>query len=165
MKVKKDVNFYYPLKEGHIRPKYDFHGFDKGFEKKEQLTIILAKANMLIFLSELLKNNDSIIDDFSDLLNNTFKLTTESIMGTLEKTEYDKYDLILTNPPYVTSGSSNYKDRIKTDERLKKFYNTNAMGVEGLFLEWIVNSVKPNRKALIVIPDGILHRINDEKLR
>ena len=100
MKVKKDVSFYYPVIGDKIEPKYQFHGFDKGFEKEEQLTIILAKANMLIFLSELLKNNDSIIDDFSDLFNNTFKLTTESIMGTLEKTDYDQYDLILTNPPY-----------------------------------------------------------------
>ena len=165
MKVKKDVSFYYPVIGGKIEPRYQFHGFDKGFEKEEQLTIILAKANMLIFLSELLKNNDSIIDDFSDLFNNTFKLTTESIMGTLEKTDYDQYDLILTNPPYVTSGSSNYKARIKSDARLKKFYKTNAMGVEGLFVEWIINNIKPNRKALVVIPDGILHRINDEKLR
>jgi type I restriction enzyme M protein len=165
MKVKKDVSFYYPVNGGKIEPKYQFYGFDKGFEKDEQLTIILAKANMLIFLSELLKNNDSIINDFADLFNNTFKLTTESIMGTLEKTEYDQYDLILTNPPYVTSGSSNYKERIKKDAELKKFYKTNAMGVEGLFVEWIINSIKPNRKALVVIPDGILLRMNDDKLR
>ena len=165
MKVKKDVSFYYPVNGGKIYPRYQFFGFDKGFEKDEQLTIILAKANMLIFLSELLKSNDSIINDFSDLFNNTFKLTTESIMGTLEKTEYDQYDLILTNPPYVTSGSSNYKERIKKDAELKKFYETNAMGVEGLFVEWIINSIKPNRKALVVIPDGILLRMNDNKLR
>ena len=165
MKVKKDVSFYYPIINGKIEPRYQFHGFDKGFEKEEQLTIILAKANMLIFLSELLKNNDSIIDNFSDLFNNTFMLTTESIMGTLEKTEYDQYDLILTNPPYVTSGSSNYKARIKSDAKLKKFYDTNAMGAEGLFVEWIINSIKPNRKALVVIPDGILLRMNDDKLR
>ena len=138
MKVKKDVNFYYNVKEDNIKSRYRFYGFDKGFEKEEQLTIILAKANMLIFLSELLKNNESIIEDFSNLLNNTFQLTTDSIMGTLEKTEYDQYDLILTNPPYVNFGSSNYKDRIKSDENLKKFYKVNASGIEGLFLEWII---------------------------
>ena len=39
------------------------------------------------------------------------------------------------------------------------------MGVEGLFLEWIVRSLKPGRKAFIIIPDGILNRGNDKRLR
>ena len=71
----------------------------------------------------------------------------------------------MTNPPYVTSGSSNYKEAIKKDGRLSDFYKVNAIGVEGLFLEWIVRSLKPARKAFVVIPDGILNRLNDNKLR
>jgi len=164
MKVK-DIDFYYTIIGNNIKSRFEFYGFDKGFERDEQLTIILAKANMLIFLSELLKNNESILDSFSTLLNNTFKLTTQSIMGTLEKIEYDKYDLILTNPPYVTSGSSNYKDRIKTDANLKKFYKINSIGVEGLFLQWIINSLKPTKKAFVIIPQGVLERFADKDLR
>jgi type I restriction-modification system DNA methylase subunit len=120
---------------------------------------------MLIFLSELLKNNPTMNDKFSELMNNTFKLQSNTILGTLSKTEKDKYDLIMTNPPYVTSGSSNYKDAIKNDGNLKDFYKTNGMGVESLFLEWIIRSLKPEHRALVIIPDGILNRLNDSRVR
>lgn len=166
LKVKQDgVNFYYNIEGKKIKTRYNFCGFDKGFEKEEQLTIILAKANMLIFLSELLKGNPTVSKEFSELFNSTFKLLTNTILGTLSKIEPDKYDLILTNPPYVTSGSSNYKEAIKNDDELSDFYKINALGVEGLFLEWIIRSLKPSKKAFVIIPDGILVRINDDKLR
>lgn len=159
------VKFYYEVVGNEIKARYKFHGFDKGFEKEEQLTIILAKANMLIFVSELLKNHHTISAEFSQLFNSVFKLLSKTILGTLSKIEPDKYDLILTNPPYVTSGSSNYKDAIKNDGALRQFYRVNALGVEGLFLEWIVRSLKPGAKAFVIIPDGILNRLNDSKLR
>ena len=166
MKVKSNgVNFYYKVEGNRVKPRHNFYGFDKGFEKEEQLTIILAKANMLIFLSELLKKNPTLSSDFSRLFNLTFKLLSKTILGTLAKTEKDKYDLILTNPPYVTSGSSNYKEAIKKDAVLADFYKINALGVEGLFLEWIIRSLKPSRKAFVIIPDGILNRLNDNKIR
>ena len=159
------VNFYYSVDGRKIKRRYNFIGYDKGFEKEEQLTIILAKANMLIFLSELIKDNPNLTQVFSELLNSTFKLQTETILGTLSITKKDTYDLIMTNPPYVTSGSSNYKDAIKKDSRLREFYKINAMGVEGLFLEWIIRSLKPSKKAFVIIPDGIVNRLNDDKLR
>lgn len=166
MKVRPNgVRFYYDVVGNKIKARYNFHGFDKGFEKEEQLTIILAKANMLIFVSELLKNHHTISTEFSKLFNSVFKLLSKTILGTLSKIEPDKYDLILTNPPYVTSGSSNYKDAIKNDGALREFYRVNALGVEGLFLEWIVRSLKPGAKAFVIIPDGILNRLNDSKLR
>ena len=108
LKVKNNTKFYYSVVNNKIVPRLNFHGFDKGFERDEQLTIILAKANMLIFLSELLKINHELIPEFSNLFNTTFKLTIDSIIGTLEKdrmyVNYDKYDLMVTNPRYVTSG-------------------------------------------------------------
>lgn len=166
IKVRPDgVNYYYKINSSRIEPRYKFIGYDKGFDKEEQLTIILAKSNMLIFLSELLKNNPTMNDKFSELMNNTFKLQSNTILGTLSKTEKDKYDLIMTNPPYVTSGSSNYKDAIKNDGNLKDFYKTNGMGVESLFLEWIIRSLKPEHRALVIIPDGILNRLNDSRVR
>jgi len=140
-------------------------GFDKGFEQEEQLTIILAKANMLIFVSELLKDHSNLSEKFSELFNSTFKLLTNSILGTLSMVEPDQYDLIVTNPPYVTSGSSNYKDAIKNDKDLSEFYKISAMGVEGLFLEWIIRSLKPSKKAFVIIPDGLLQRTNDKSIR
>jgi type I restriction-modification system DNA methylase subunit len=169
IKVKEEredgLNFYYKIEGKEIKPRYEFFGFDKGFEREEQLTIILAKANMLIFVSDLLKQNPSMSKQFSDLFNGTFKLFHKSILGSLSKINKNYYDLILTNPPYVIPGSSNYKEAIKNNSELSEFYKINATGLEGLFVEWIVRSIKPNAKAFIIIPDGILNRLSDAKLR
>ncbi|MGD0203404.1 MAG: N-6 DNA methylase [Candidatus Bathyarchaeia archaeon] len=159
------VNFYYQIVGNEVKSRLNFFGFDKGFEKEEQLVIILAKANMLIFLSELLKNNPTIAEKFSDLFNSTFELLCKTTLGTLSITEYDKYDLILSNPPYVTSGSSGYKEAINEETVFKKYYKTQGFGVESLFIEWIINSLKPSKSAFVIIPDGILNRLNGIKLR
>jgi type I restriction-modification system DNA methylase subunit len=160
------VGYYYKVASGKVKPRLTFTGFDKGFEKEEQLTIILAKANMLIFVSELLKANPTISTQFAELFNSTFHLLNKSILGTLSRYEdADTYDLILTNPPYVTSGSSNYKDAIRDDANLRAFYQISGLGVESLFVEWIVRCLKPGRKAFIIIPDGIVNRLNEHKLR
>jgi type I restriction enzyme M protein len=48
---------------------------------------------------------------------------------------------------------------------LKYHYPINALGIEGLFMEWIIRSMKPGGKGIIIVPDGIMNRQNDEKLR
>lgn len=156
---------FYEVKKNKLYPKITIHGFDKGFDKDEQKTIILAKANMLIYFSDLIKENSGITGQFSQLFNDSFVLKTNSILGTLSEPVEDEYDLILTNPPYVTSGSSNLKDEIKKDGELVNYYKINAMGVEGLFMEWIIRALKPNGKAFVVVPDGIFNRQNDKTLR
>jgi type I restriction-modification system DNA methylase subunit len=140
-------------------------GKDKGFDKEEQKTIILAKANMLIYMSEMIRKHSDITVEFSDLFNDTFELKTKNILGTLRDVNYEgKIDLILTNPPYVTTGSSNLKDEV-VKSGIQEYYKINAMGVEGLFMEWIVRSLKPGGKAFVVVPDGIFNRQNDKNLR
>ena len=156
---------FYKINGKDITSKISIYGFDKGFDKDEQKTIILAKANMLIYFSDLIKENPELTKNFSSLFNESFTLKTNSILGTLSEPIENEYDLILTNPPYVTSGSSNLKDEIKKDGDLEKYYKINAMGVEGLFMEWIVRALKPTKKAFVVIPDGILNRQNDKNLR
>lgn len=146
-------------------PEITLSGFDKGFDKDEQKTIILAKANMLIYMSGMIKDHPGMTKEFAHLFNNTFLLQTNSILGTLAKPIKDEYDLILTNPPYVMSGSSNLKEEISKDETLKKHYSVNAMGIEGLFMEWIVRALKPGGRAFVVVPDGIMNRSSDKKLR
>lgn len=46
-KIEKDTNG-----KDILKPQITLYGFDKGFDKDEQKTIILAKANMLIYMSE-----------------------------------------------------------------------------------------------------------------
>lgn len=155
----------YEISKKGIKPKITIHGFDKGFDKDEQKTIILAKANMLIYFSDLIKENPGLTKEFARLFNESFTLKTNSILGTLSEPVENEYDLILTNPPYVTSGSSNLKEEIKKDGELTNYYKINALGVEGLFMEWIIKALKPSGKAFIVIPDGTLNRQNDKTLR
>ncbi len=159
------LNFYFQIEGKKIKSRLEFFGFDKGFEREEQLTIILAKGNMLIFLSDLLKQNPSLSKEFSALFNKTFKLFNKSILGSLSQINKDYYDMILTNPPYVIPGSSNYKEAIKNNAELTEFFKINATGLEGLFLEWIIRSIKSGGKAFVIIPDGILNRLSDAKLR
>lgn len=151
---------FYKISKKGIFPKITIHGFDKGFDKDEQKTIILAKANMLIYFSDLIKNNPGQTKDFAELFNNSFTLKTNSILGTLSEPVEEEYDLILTNPPYVTSGSGNLKDEIKKDGDLVNYYKINATGVEGLFMEWIVRALKPGGRAFVVVPDGVLSNKN-----
>ena len=160
-----DLNRYFKIEKGKLNPQITLSGFDKGFDKDEQKTIILAKANMLIYLSALIRDNPSLTVDFAKLFNETFLLQTNSILGTLAHPTKNKYDLILTNPPYVMSGSSNLKEEIAKQEELKQYYSINAMGIEGLFMEWIVRALKPGGKAFVVVPDGIMNRSNDRRLR
>lgn len=160
-----DLNRYFKIENGELKPQITLSGFDKGFDKDEQKTIILAKANMLIYLSTLIRENPGLTVDFANLFNETFLLQTNSILGTLAHPAQSKYDLILTNPPYVMSGSSNLKDEIAKQEELKKYYSISAMGIEGLFMEWIIRALKPGGKAFIVVPDGIMNRGNDKRLR
>lgn len=160
-----DLHKYYKVEDGELNPQITLYGFDKGFDRDEQKTIILAKANMLIYMSGMIRENPDMTQKFAQLFNDTFLLQTNSILGTLAKPIENKYDLILTNPPYVMSGSSNLKEEITKQEDLKKYFAISAMGIEGLFMEWIVRALKPGGKAFIVVPDGIMNRSNDKKLR
>lgn len=160
-----DLHKYFKVENGKLTPQISLSGFDKGFDKEEQKTIILAKANMLIYMSSMIKENPGITEQFSELFNKTFFLQTNTILGTLAQPIKEEYDLILTNPPYVMSGSSNLKEEIAKQDELKAHYAVSAMGIEGLFMEWIVRALKPNGKAFIVVPDGIMNRSNDKKLR
>lgn len=159
-----NIGRFYKIKDEKIEPKIEIIGYDKGFDNEEQKTIILAKANMLIYMSDQIKKHPNMTKQFSELFNKCFILKTNSILGTLADAVDNEYNWILTNPPYVTTGSSNLKEEI-VKSGLESHYKINAMGVEGLFMEWIVRALKPNGKAFIIIPDGILNRINDKDLR
>lgn len=163
--IKKHLEDFYKTDKKGIIPKIKLVGYDKGFDKDEQKTIILAKANMLIYFSDLVKDNPNLTQEFAKLFNDSFELKTNSILGTLSEPVENEFDLILTNPPYVMSGSSNLKEEISKDGELKNYYKVNAMGVEGLFMEWIIRALKPSGKAFIIVPDGLFNRQSDKNMR
>ncbi len=165
------INQYIP-KNGEINPLTKFYGFDKGDDEKDnERTIILAKANMLIHLSDLIEkyHNEKDIRLFSDLFNKTFYLIRDNLGTFSNKINKDtvvigNFDLILSNPPYVSKGVSSLKNQILS-RGLQNHYIFNGAGTEGLALEWIVNHLNSGGQAIVVIPDGILNRTDNRELR
>jgi len=147
--------------------KIKFLGYDKGSDDDEHRTIILAKANMLIYLSDIIERNPALSINYSKVFNETFKLLTDSNLGTLKisfEGEENKPDLILTNPPYVKKGSKSLRDEIK-EEGLEVNYSNSGVGVEGLALKWILNNLRTGGRAFVIIPNGILDNLGNKNIR
>lgn len=147
--------------------KVKFLGLDKGSDEDEQRIIILAKANMLIYLSDIIEKNPSLSIQFANSINEIFKLLTDSNLGSLKikfSREDDKPDLILSNPPYVKKGSSSLRKEI-IEENLASDFKNSGVGVEGLALKWILNNLRVGGKAFIIIPNGILDNFGNKNLR
>jgi type I restriction-modification system DNA methylase subunit len=159
-------NQYRPDAKGKIKLPFVLHGFDKGFERDDERTIILAKANMLIYLAELLFVNPECSVEFASVFNSTFRLFKDNL-GTFGHIleEEERYDFIFSNPPYVTSGSGIIKEEIRKTPRTANVYPVNALGLEGLSMEWIIRSLVPGGRTFLIIPDGILARVGGKKLR
>ncbi|MGD2433009.1 HsdM family class I SAM-dependent methyltransferase [Bacillus velezensis] len=139
----------------------EIFGFEKMMSGKDDITTILAKANMLIYFSKLFKENNDVKSVqylAEELLNKTF-YSSKTMLGTLGKLEENKYDLILANPPYLPDASMT-KSAKDTGN-----YTFNGQGVEGLFLEWIIKSLNYGGTANIVLPDGIFSNIKNKKLK
>ncbi|MCX7543382.1 N-6 DNA methylase [Corynebacterium sp. P5848] len=147
-------------KNKKIAPKIQFRGFDKGSdEKDDERTIILAKANMLIYFSELLTqyNDEDYLKEFAkSAFNETFHLLRDNL-GTFALMDEEPFDLILTNPPYVTSGSASLRKSIE-HRGLGDFYANSGRGTEALAMEWIINNLKPGGRSLVVVPDGLMNQ-------
>lgn len=158
---------------GEIDPQITLIGYDKGTdEKDDERTIILAKANMLIYFSDLLAkyHSQKHLESFSNnAFNKVFHLLKTNL-GTFGKIDDEPYDLILTNPPYVTSGSSSIKEALSSDITLQNFqsnsignkpyYVANGRGTQSLAIEWIIKNLRHEGTALVVVPDSLLLQNN-----
>ena len=160
--ISSDIDNLFKFNGDKLETKIKLHGFDKYSDDNSDRTIILAKANMLIYLSKLITENPSIKNTkkIATVFNDSFILK-KSNLGTLEEMNENSYDLILTNPPYVVNGSGD----IKAMANSTGYYKCNGLGLESLFMEWIVKSLKEGGTALVVIPDGILSNLANKGLR
>ncbi len=154
------IYYEFEPKNGKVDPAITLVGYDKGTDEQEdERTIILAKANMLIYFSELIAKHNSpeYLKVYSEGAFNTVFHLIRSNLGTLGKCSEEPYDLILTNPPYVTSGSRSLKRAIRS-EGLSHYYTMGGRGTELLALEWVVRNLKPGGTALMIVPDGLLNQ-------
>ena len=124
---------------------------------------------MLIYLSDLVGKYPELNKEFTKIINDTFHFLSDSNLGTLKITEEfereeNKPDLIMTNPPYITSGSRTIKNQIEA-EGLTDHYKNSGKGVEGLCLKWIIKNLKRNGQAFIILPDGIFNAFANQELR
>lgn len=153
--------FYYINNKNEFLKKVELFGYDKMMSERDDITIILAKANMLIYFSKLFTENNSLIEVqklAKKLLNETFILS-KTMLGTLDKIQKNTYDLIFANPPY-------YQSKAMSDEAKKTGqYEWGGAGVEALFLEWIIKSLNYGGIANIVLPDGIFSNLANKKLK
>jgi len=133
--------------------------------EKISKTSILAKANALVHCGDYLSEQPSRIKSFSKWLNDTFKCYDDTALGSLKLMYNDKFDLIITNPPYVVSGSKDFKKIIQKNSKVKKYYNLKCSGVEGLFIQFIIKSLKNNGDAWILLPESYFLRTPDNEIR
>lgn len=160
--------FYF--ENGVFKHSIDLYGMEKRMEdNNDDLTTILAKSNLLIFYSDLFKNNSddtSRIQKLSNELLSSVIKSSHSTLGTLEKLIPEAYDLILANPPYYQSAVITEASKtIKLENSETKAYTTSGRGIEALFTEWIIKSLKKGGEANIILPDGIFTNIANDKLK
>lgn len=160
--------FYF--ENGIFKQNINLYGMEKRMEdNNDDLTTILAKSNLLIYYSDLFKNNSDSIDKIQKLSNellSTVIKSSHSTLGTLEALETEKYDLILANPPYYQSGVITKASKaVNLLGSTTKAYTTGGRGIEALFLEWIVKSLRKGGEANVILPDGIFTNIANAKLK
>lgn len=137
----------------------------RGWDRDTK-TIILAKANMLIHLSEVLENDPTGAPTWlAPILSASFTSMATSITGSLSIAPVDEFDLVMTNPPYVVAGTRTQRAMIAADPRLAEYYGIRGSGVENLFIQLIINGLKPGARALVIIPYGLLLRHSEEDLK
>lgn len=140
-----------------------YFGFDKGGDTQdENLTIILAKANFVVYQADLLLQHPEATSAIAGAFNSVFSLYRDTSLGSLSEINEERYDLVLSNPPYLNNGAGAIREATK---RAGIEYRAGGTGLEGLFLEKIVRELKPGGRAFVILPDGVFIRSADAKLR
>lgn len=154
-------NIPFEMKNGQLYAGVELFGFEKQMSGQDDITTILAKANMLIYFSKLFKDNNDVneVKNLSNILLNKSFFSSKTALGTLEKLEENQYDLILANPPYYQDATIM---KLANDTG---YYTAKGNGVETLFLEWIIRSLKYGGVANVVLPDGIFTNLGNTKLK
>ncbi|VVM07618.1 HsdM family class I SAM-dependent methyltransferase, partial [Methylacidimicrobium tartarophylax] len=156
----RDLEAQWTLKENAMEPKHVWHSFELIPK-----TAILAKANALVHCGDLLAEQPGRIAAFAAWINKVFTCVEKTALGTLERMDKDKFDVIITNPPFVVSGSADFRKLIAKDAARKAYFARKYSGIEGLFVQYIVQALKKSGDAWVLLPEAFLLRTPDELLR
>lgn len=156
----RDLESQWTLKGNIMTPKHTWYSFELIPK-----TAILAKANALVHCGDLLAEQPGRIASFAAWLNNVFICVEKTALGTLDRMDKEKFDVIITNPPFVVSGSADFRKLITKNAARKAYFARKYSGVEGLFVQYIVQALKKSGDAWILLPETFLLRTPDELLR
>ena len=156
----KDLSAQWILKDNEMEPMHDLRAYDIVPK-----TIILAKANALVHCGDYLADQPSRITSFARWLNETFICCDTTALGSLDTMTEKHFDMILTNPPFVVSGSKEIGKLIKNNHKRKEYYSQKYSGIEGLFVQFVIKALKANGDAWILLPESFFLRSIDSSLR
>lgn len=128
-------------------------------------TTMLAKANALVYCGDLLADQPGRLPSFAKWLNETFVCMDKTALGSLELMLKNELQLVITNPPYVVSGSADISKIVNADNNRKKYYGRKYSGVEGLFVQFIVQALAKQGDAWVLLPESFFLRTTDDTLR
>lgn len=156
----RDLDSQWSLTGDKVEPVHSWHAFEIVPK-----TAILAKANALVHCGDLLANQPARIESFAKWLNNVFECKEKTSLGALDDLPKSKFDLIITNPPFVVSGSADIGKLINKDPLRKNYFAKKYSGIEGLFVQYIVQALKSNGDAWVLLPETFFLRTTDKVLR
>lgn len=156
----RDLSSQWTMSGNTVKPVHKWRGLEIVPK-----TAILAKANALVHCGDLLANQPGRIKSFAKWLNDAFVCRDQSSLGALDGRNKEAFDVILTNPPFVVSGSADIGKLIENNPERKKYFSRKYSGVEGLFIQFIVQSLKKNGHAWVLLPETFFLRTTDKVLR
>lgn len=156
----RDLEAQWTLHGNTLQPKHEWHSFELVPK-----TSILAKANALVHCGDMLAEQPGRIAEFAKWLNNVFVCTENTALGSLDRMDKEKFDVIITNPPFVVSGSADFRKLIHKNAKRSAYFARKYSGVEGLFVQYIVQALKKSGDAWVLLPEAFLLRTPDEMLR
>ena len=97
---------------------------------------------------------------------NKLKITNQNIIE-FSQSSFQAVKLILLNPPFISGVQSSkekneFIERIKEETGIKSVFSKGQIGLEALFLEFMIGVIKPGTFFAVILPTNFLSRLSQE---